>query len=198
VFSSTSGTACGSPARTISCSSICEWSQGSKERRRVRPTHRAHRDAYSPFLRGPAARPRVAALGYPRTVRTTRRRGRAKRSRRAACRTARRFISGCRRKLRPLNASRSNAHGWIVPGVVQRTCSLANFDRASASLATTGRYEAERGHASGCSGIAPAGQGYGSDECRRSYHGVFTTMSRIDFESIASRLAQLDINLART
>jgi len=31
--------------------------------------------------------------------------------------------------------------------------------------------ETERGHASGCRGIAPVEQGYGSDQCRRSWQG---------------------------
>jgi hypothetical protein len=47
------------------------------------------------------------------------------------------FTSGCNRRSRPLTASRSNAHKWIVFGLVQRTCSLAKFGRPSASLATT-------------------------------------------------------------
>src|SRR5262245_27919619 len=31
-----------------------------------------------------------------------------------------RFTSGCRRRSRPLNVSRSNAHRWIVPGLSER------------------------------------------------------------------------------
>jgi len=61
---------------------------------------------------------------------------RPKRSNRAR-RYAWRFACGCGRRSRPLNASRSNAHRWIVPGLVQRTCNLAKFGRPSASLATT-------------------------------------------------------------
>src|SRR5215470_4571294 len=62
--------------------------------------------------------------------------GQPKRSSRA-CRHAWRFTSGCGQRSRPLSASRSNAHRWIVFGLVQRTCSLAKFGRPSASLATT-------------------------------------------------------------
>ena len=36
--------------------------------------------------------------------------------------------------VRPLNARRSNADKWMVPGVVQRACNLAKFARLSASL----------------------------------------------------------------
>jgi hypothetical protein len=60
--------------------------------------------------------------------------GQPKRSNKA-CRRAWRFTSGCGRQSCSLRPSRSNAHRWIVPGLVQRTCSLAKFGRSSRSLA---------------------------------------------------------------
>src|SRR5262249_11792707 len=61
--------------------------------------------------------------------------GQPKRSKRT-CRHAWRFTSGCKRRSRPLSASRSNAQRWMAPGRVQRPCSQAKFGRAKREIGT--------------------------------------------------------------
>ena len=83
--------------------------------------------------------------------------GQPKRSNRA-CRRAWRFTIGCRRRSRPLNASRSNAQSRIAPGRAHRTCSLAKFGLPSTLLAATSPSSTAALAGSSCSSCAMEGK----------------------------------------